>query len=162
MKSSLTHKIQHTKDTICDTVNKWKNQGEKIVFTNGCFDILHKGHVVYLEGAKSLGTKLIVAINDDNSVKRLKGPSRPINNLTNRMYVIAALESVDLVCSFEEDTPLDLIKSIGPNFLVKGGDYLIDNIVGADYVKSINGQVVTIPFVDGESTSTIISKIIQH
>ena len=127
----------------------------RIVFTNGCFDILHSGHVTYLERAKSLGDILILGLNSDDSVKRLKGPSRPINDEMARATVIAALSSVDYVVIFDEDTPLNLIKSIKPDVLAKGGDYNIEDIVGREWAK----QTVTIPFVDGFSTTATINKM---
>ncbi len=134
-------------------------EGKKIVFTNGCFDILHAGHVTYLQKAKELGDILVVGINSDSSVKRLKGDSRPINGVEDRMKILAALACVDYVVVFEEDTPLDLIKQIKPDILVKGGDYEIDKIVGADYVASYGGITTTIPLVEGRSTTAVIEKI---
>ncbi len=127
----------------------------RIVFTNGCFDILHSGHVTYLERAKSLGDILILGLNSDDSVKRLKGPSRPINDEMARATVIAALSSVDYVVIFDEDTPLNLIKAIKPDVLAKGGDYKIEDIVGREWAK----ETVTIPFVDGFSTTATINKM---
>ena len=132
---------------------------KKIVFTNGCFDLLHPGHVLYLEKAAKLGTHLVVALNSDDSVKRLKGPTRPINSLNDRAQVIAALESVAFVTSFSDDTPLELIKLLVPQVLVKGGDYEIKKIVGYDVVKAAGGTVKTIRFVDGKSTTLLINKL---
>jgi rfaE bifunctional protein nucleotidyltransferase chain/domain len=140
-------------------VEELKKEGKKIVFTNGCFDIIHAGHVDYLEKAKSLGNFLIVGLNSDESVRRLKGKDRPINPQDQRKKVLSALKPVDLVIIFEEDTPERLIKEIKPDVLVKGGDWKIENIVGADFVKSYGGQVFTIDFVYDTSTSKIISKI---
>ncbi|ACN98623.1 D-glycero-beta-D-manno-heptose 1-phosphate adenylyltransferase [Sulfurihydrogenibium azorense] len=140
-------------------VEELKKEGKKIVFTNGCFDIIHAGHVDYLEKAKSLGNFLIVGLNSDESVRRLKGKDRPINPQDQRKKVLSALKPVDLVIIFEEDTPERLIKEIRPDVLVKGGDWKIENIVGADFVKSYGGQVFTIDFVYDTSTSKIISKI---
>ena len=131
----------------------------KIVFTNGCFDIIHAGHVKYLAEAKKLGDVLIVGLNSDDSVRRLKGPSRPVNNELDRAIVLGALKSVDYVCLFDEDTPLELITGLMPDVLVKGGDYTIDNIVGADFVMKRGGEVAVIPFVEGKSTTKIIGKI---
>ena len=132
--------------------------GKKIVFTNGCFDILHAGHVEYLEAAKELGDKLIVAINTDRSVRKLKGSSRPVNTLAHRAKVLASLQCIDKVVFFDEDTPIKLIKAIGPDVLVKGGDYKLKDIVGHKEVSQSGGSVVTIPLVKGLSTSKIISE----
>lgn len=129
-------------------------ENKKIVFTNGCFDILHKGHVVYLQKAKAQGDILILGLNSDASVRRLKGESRPINDEEARATVMAALSSVDFVVIFEDDTPLEVIKAIKPNVLVKGGDYLIEDIVGREYAD----RTITIPFVEGFSTTTILAK----
>lgn len=134
-------------------------KGEKIVMTNGCFDIIHPGHVIYLEKAKSMGDRLVVAINDDASVARLKGKQRPINRLRDRMLVLSALATVDWVVSFAEDTPERLIKLINPSILAKGGDYKIDEIAGAQYILNCGGSVSIIPFEEGFSTSRIIQKI---
>jgi D-beta-D-heptose 7-phosphate kinase/D-beta-D-heptose 1-phosphate adenosyltransferase len=130
----------------------------KTVFTNGCFDILHAGHVTYLEKARKLGDLLIVALNTDASTRRLKGETRPINPLEDRAQVIAALESVDYVTWFDEDTPLKLIESVTPKVLVKGGDYEVKNIVGYDHVVDNGGKVQVIPFLEGRSTTNIIAK----
>ena len=135
-------------------------RGKKIVFTNGCFDILHAGHVEYLEAAKELGDKLIVAINTDRSVRKLKGSSRPVNTLAHRAKVLASLQCVDKVVFFDEETPIKLIKAIKPDVLVKGGDYKIKDIVGHKEVAQSGGSVVTIPLVKGLSTSKIITKIL--
>jgi D-beta-D-heptose 7-phosphate kinase/D-beta-D-heptose 1-phosphate adenosyltransferase len=144
---------------IIDAIKAEQQKGKKIVFTNGCFDILHRGHVTYLNQARDLGDLLIVGINSDESVKRLKGPERPVNVLEDRAYVLSALKSVDYVISFEEDTPLNLINLIMPDILVKGGDYTIDRIVGAQEVLAHGGRVEIIPFVPGKSTSAIIDTI---
>lgn len=133
--------------------------GKKIVFTNGCFDILHRGHVTYLNEARKLGDALIVGLNADASVKRLKGPQRPINNELDRMFVMQNLRCVDAVEIFEEDTPLELIKLIRPKILVKGGDWKIDQIVGGREVISWGGEVLSLNFVDGYSTTSVINKI---
>ncbi|WP_028950829.1 D-glycero-beta-D-manno-heptose 1-phosphate adenylyltransferase [Sulfurihydrogenibium subterraneum] len=140
-------------------IEELKKEGKKIVFTNGCFDIIHAGHVDYLEKAKSLGDFLIVGLNSDESVRRLKGKDRPVNPQDQRKKVLSALKPVDMVIIFDEDTPERLIKEIKPDVLVKGGDWKIENIVGADFVKSYGGQVLTIDFVYDTSTSKIISKI---
>lgn len=146
-------------DQLLQQVALWKAAGEQVVFTNGCFDLLHPGHTLYLEEARSLGDRLVVGLNSDNSVSQLKGPSRPIVHQEGRALVMAALESVDAIVFFEDETPIQLITSISPHILVKGGDYEISNIVGADYVISLGGKVLTIPFVDGYSTSAIEKKI---
>jgi len=144
---------------IIHSIKAEQEQGKKIVFTNGCFDILHRGHVTYLNQARDLGDLLIVGINSDESVKRLKGPERPVNMLEDRAYVLSALKSVDYVIPFEEDTPLNLINLIMPDILVKGGDYTIDRIIGAQEVLAHGGRVEIIPFVPGKSTSAIIDTI---
>jgi len=131
----------------------------KIVFTNGCFDILHCGHITYLAQARQLGDLLVVGLNSDASVKRLKGPQRPVNSQDARALVLAALEVVDYVVFFEEDTPYNIITKVQPDILVKGGDYRLENIVGADVVRARGGQVLTIPFVEGFSTSSIIENL---
>jgi rfaE bifunctional protein nucleotidyltransferase chain/domain len=133
----------------------------KVVFTNGCFDILHAGHVTYLEKAGKQGDILIVALNTDASTRALKGPTRPINPLSDRMKVIAALESVSFVVSFNEDTPIRLIRKILPDVLVKGGDYEVKKIVGFQEVTENGGKVKTIPFLEGRSSSNVIKKIAQ-
>ncbi len=133
-----------------------------IVFTNGCFDILHRGHVTYLAQARSLGQSLIVAVNSDSSVRRQgKGDDRPINPETNRMAVLAALEAVDLVVCFDDDTPLALIQQIRPDVLVKGGDWQIDNIVGAAETRAAGGSVHSIPFLHQTSTTATLARIRQ-
>ena len=134
-------------------------RNKKIVFTNGCFDILHAGHVSYLNEAKDQGDILIVGLNSDASVKRLKGSERPINNEKNRKFVLENLKSIDMVVIFEEDTPLNLIKSIMPNVLVKGGDWKPEQIVGSDIVLQDGGEVKSLSFVEGESTTNIINKV---
>lgn len=133
--------------------------GEKIVFTNGCFDILHAGHVTYLEQARAQGDRLIVAINDDASVSRLKGPGRPINAVDRRMAVLAGLGAVDWVVSFSEDTPERLLKQVQPDVLVKGGDYGVDQVVGADIVQAYGGEVRVLGLVENSSTTAIVEKI---
>jgi len=141
------------------TTEEWKKANMKIVFTNGCFDILHLGHVSYLEAAKTMGDKLVVGVNSDKSIRRLKGKDRPITDQTARSGIIAALEAVDVVVIFEEDDPLALVKAILPDVLVKGDDYLTENIIGADIVIENGGEVRTIGFVEGYSTSKLIRKI---
>lgn len=139
--------------------SSWKAQGEKVVWTNGVFDLLHRGHIEYLYEARILGDRLVVGLNTDKSVSRLKGPARPIHDETSRAMQLAAMQAVDLVVLFEEDTPIKEIEAIKPDYLVKGGDYSPDEIVGGDFVKSLGGKVVVIPFVEGYSTSRIIEKI---
>ncbi|WP_456383862.1 D-glycero-beta-D-manno-heptose 1-phosphate adenylyltransferase [Persephonella sp.] len=141
-----------------EKIEKWRKEGKKIVFTNGCFDIIHAGHVDYLEKAKALGDVLVVGMNSDDSVRRIKGKERPINPQEYRKRVLEALKPVDLVIVFDEDTPENLIKAVKPDVLVKGGDWSIENIVGADFVKSYGGQVTTIDFVYDISTTKIIQK----
>lgn len=135
------------------------NKDKKIVFTNGCFDIIHKGHVTYLSEAKKLGDLLVIGLNSDDSVKRLKGPDRPINNERDRQYVMSQLKPVDFVEIFTEDTPLSLILKVKPQVLVKGGDWKIEQIVGAKEVLANGGEVYSLNFVDGYSTTSIIKKI---
>ncbi|MEI7594334.1 MAG: D-glycero-beta-D-manno-heptose 1-phosphate adenylyltransferase [Bacteroidota bacterium] len=137
----------------------WNFKNKKIVFTNGCFDVLHVGHIKYLAKAADLGSILIVGVNTDNSVKRLKGESRPINNQDARSTVLAALSFVDAIVFFEEDTPYNLIKLVQPDILVKGSDYKPEDIVGYDIVKNKGGDIITIDFVEGYSSSNIISKM---
>ena len=138
-----------------------KTKGKKLVFTNGCFDILHRGHVSYLNSARELGDFLIVGLNSDTSVKRLKGETRPINDEDDRKFVLENLKAVDFVEIFEEDTPLELIKQVCPNILVKGGDWRPDQIVGSDFVLENGGEVKSLTFIDGKSTTGTIEKIID-
>lgn len=141
-------------------ITEWQNDGDKVVFTNGCFDILHVGHVDYLEKARNLGQKLVLGLNTDASVSRIKGPLRPVCNEFSRSRVIASLAFVDLVVFFDDETPFELISSLKPNILVKGDDYTIENIVGADIVIANGGEVKTIPLVVGYSTSNVIKNIL--
>lgn len=136
-----------------------KNRGERVVFTNGCFDILHAGHVHYLEQARELGDRLIVAVNDDASVTALKGPGRPINSVDRRMAVLAGLGAVDWVTSFAEDTPIPLLELLRPDVLVKGGDYGVDGVVGGDVVRAYGGEVKVLGLVENSSTTAIVEKI---
>lgn len=154
--NATVHKI-----LIGRSVDSFRNnhKDEKIVFTNGCFDILHVGHIKYMQEAAKLGDILIVGLNSDDSVRRLKGPERPINNQSDRAEMMAALEFVDYVVVFDEDTPYELIKKIQPDVLVKGGDYNPDNVVGRDIVEARGGKLKLIEFVDGKSTTSIIKKI---
>jgi rfaE bifunctional protein nucleotidyltransferase chain/domain len=148
-------------DALIRQLQHWHDNGEEIVFTNGCFDILHAGHIAYLEEASRLGDRLIVGVNDDASVKKLKGETRPINVLSSRLYLLASLTCVDAVISFSEDTPLNLINLLRPDLLVKGGDYKPENIVGASEVISWGGDVKVIPFIEGFSTTKLESKILS-
>ena len=136
-----------------------REHGEKIVFTNGCFDIIHAGHVGYLSEAKQFGNRLIVAINEDLSVRRLKGAGRPINPLERRMAVLAGLEAVDWVVSFAEDTPENLLEVLRPEVLVKGGDYSLEQVVGGSFVQDYGGEVKVLEFLDDCSTSAMMEKM---
>jgi D-beta-D-heptose 7-phosphate kinase/D-beta-D-heptose 1-phosphate adenosyltransferase len=140
-------------------VTEAKARGERVVLTNGCFDILHAGHVSYLEEAKSCGDRLIVAVNDDDSVRRLKGVGRPVNSLADRMAVLAGLASVDWVVPFSEDTPAELIAKIVPDVLVKGGDYQVEQIAGGDTVLKSGGEVRVLGFKPGRSTTALIDAL---
>lgn len=140
-------------------VQQWSAQGQRVVFTNGCFDLLHYGHLHYLAQARELGDKLVVGLNSEASVRRLKGPARPINDEPTRQWQLAALFFVDLVVGFEQDTPLALIEALQPDILVKGGDYEPSQIVGAQQVIASGGTVRVLPFVPGYSTTRIEAKI---
>ncbi len=148
-------------DEIDKIAEELRKAGKKIVFTNGCFDILHFGHVSYLEEAKSCGDVLILGLNSDDSVKRLKGESRPINSQLERAFVLCGLKAVDFVVIFDQDTPYDLIKLIKPNVLVKGGDWSPEQIIGSDIVLGLGGQVKSLLFQDGFSTTNLIEKITE-
>ncbi len=137
----------------------WKQENQAVVFTNGCFDILHLGHVDYLEKARQTGSKMIVGVNADTSVRQLKGPTRPVNNEYARARILAALAFVDMVIIFEEETPLNLINALLPDILVKGDDYSVETIVGAKEVIANGGKVTTIPLVPTYSTTNIIQKL---
>lgn len=151
----------HLENSI-DAIKSDKKYNKKIVFTNGCFDILHVGHIRYLSEAKSLGDILVVGINSDESVKNLKGLSRPINSLSDRSLLLSELVCVDYVFSFKEQTPLKLIKMIMPDILVKGGDYTLDNVVGSKEVIDAGGKVELLKFHDGYSSTNYIDKIKKH
>jgi D-beta-D-heptose 7-phosphate kinase/D-beta-D-heptose 1-phosphate adenosyltransferase len=157
--------FHYTKTVSADNVGKLaqklREKKKTIVFTNGCFDILHSGHIQYLQQAKKLGDVLILGLNSDSSIRRLKGDQRPILNEDERTTLIGALQSVDYVVLFDEDTPLELLEKVRPDILVKGGDYIKENIVGHDLVTSYGGQVITLPFIEGKSTTNIISKIMN-
>ena len=137
---------------IRDTIND-------LVFTNGCFDIIHRGHVEYLNQAKSLGKSLIIGVNSDASVRKIKGEGRPINNESDRAFVLSNLKCVDAVIIFDEDTPYNLIKAVRPDFLVKGGDWKEEQIIGSDVVKNYGGKIYSLKYVDSYSTTNIIDKI---
>ncbi len=137
----------------------WRNVSQRTVFTNGVFDLIHPGHLTYLAEARGLGHRLIVGVNSDESVRRLKGDRRPVMPLAARMQLLAGLFYVDGVIAFEEDTPLELIKVLRPDILVKGGDYAVDDIVGAEEVRSWGGEVRVLPFVAGESSTAVLARI---
>ncbi|MFT5347359.1 MAG: rfaE bifunctional protein nucleotidyltransferase chain/domain [Bacteroidia bacterium] len=155
----IKDKIFSTNTALAKQVNSWQLHNDKVVFTNGCFDILHLGHIDYLTKAADLGDRLIIAVNTDASVSVLKGPSRPIIDEETRAMKLASLVFVDAVILFGEETPLQLITEVRPNVLVKGGDYTIDTIVGASEVQDNGGEVVVIPFLEGHSTTSIVNKI---
>lgn len=142
-----------------DAVAKRRKLRGRVIFTNGVFDLLHPGHIDLLNAARTEGDALIVAINTDDSVRRLKGPTRPIRTERDRAYVLAALEAVDLVVSFDEDTPLEVVKALRPDVIVKGGDYSRDSIVGADEIEGWGGRVVVVPLTAGHSTTSIIERM---
>jgi len=156
----LSEKIK-TLPAAAGVIKKLKKKNKKIVFTNGCFDILHAGHAGYLSKAKSLGDVLVVGLNSDVSVRSIKGKSRPIVPQKNRAILLAALEAVDFVVIFGESTPLKLIKAVKPDVLVKGGDWKEESIIGADFVKSYGGRVKSLQYVKGLSTRGLIDKIIK-
>jgi len=145
--------------TLKGKVSAWQSEDKKVVFTNGVFDLLHIGHIIYMAKASELGDKLIIGLNSDNSVKRIKGDDRPVNDQDSRAALLAALFFVDAIVLFEEDTPLNLISTLLPDILVKGADYAIENIVGAKEVLANGGEVKTIDFVEGYSSTSIIQKI---
>ncbi|MEK6564793.1 MAG: D-glycero-beta-D-manno-heptose 1-phosphate adenylyltransferase [Candidatus Omnitrophota bacterium] len=148
-----------TKKELKDIISSLNKQGKRIVFTNGCFDILHYGHIKYLQDAKGLADVLVLGLNSDSSVKKIKGPARPINKQLDRARVLSALSCVDYLTIFSEDTPLGLIRLIQPDVLVKGGDWQTEKIVGADFVKARGGKVLAIPYIKGYSTTKLINKI---
>ncbi|MBL7767087.1 MAG: D-glycero-beta-D-manno-heptose 1-phosphate adenylyltransferase [Chitinophagaceae bacterium] len=159
---SKIEQIQHKIFTLSNLlllVNQWKMLSKKVVFTNGCFDIIHQGHNTYLLQAAEFGNKLIVAVNSDDSVRRLKGPKRPVVDQYSRAFNLASHLYIDAVIIFDEDTPEQLIQTLQPDVLVKGGDYTLDKIVGAQDVLKRGGQVEIIPFLEGYSTTNIVEKI---
>jgi len=160
-KEQLKNKIL-LKETALKNIALKKAEGKKIVFTNGCFDIIHPGHVDYLSQARDLGDVLVLGLNTDNSVRRLnKAPNRPINNEHARATVLAAMGCIDYIILFDEETPYELIKFLQPDVLVKGDDYEVEKIVGYDVVIAGGGKVVTIPFLEGYSTTKLIQKILS-
>lgn len=157
--SFIKNKIVTDKENLFSTLNQWRFKNEKIVFTNGCFDIVHKGHIEYLAQAAALGTKLVIGLNTDASVKRLKGEKRPVNDQEARAILLSALIFVDKIVLFDEDTPYELIKYIQPDILVKGKDYKPEQIVGYDIVKNKGGEIITIDLTAGYSTTSILNKL---
>ncbi|NNF33842.1 MAG: D-glycero-beta-D-manno-heptose 1-phosphate adenylyltransferase [Saprospiraceae bacterium] len=155
----LIQKIYKSGSEAQPHVQRWKDMGYEVVFTNGCFDILHEGHIQTLTQAAAIGDKLIVGLNSDESVQILKGPSRPLNKEKSRSVVLAALEAVDMVVIFSEETPAELLELLIPDVLVKGGDYKKSEIVGAELVEKYGGRVEVIPFLKGHSTTGIIKKM---
>lgn len=158
----IVRKIHLNWDFLPQTLAAWRDAGERIVFTNGCFDLLHYGHLHYLAAARDLADRLVVGLNSAASVSRLKGPHRPINDELTRTHLLAALQVVDAVVIFEDDTPMRLIQLVQPDILVKGGDWRPEQIVGSDLVLAAGGQVLSLPFVTGYSTTNIEQKILQR
>ncbi len=155
----IEDKIYSDYKVLAKQVKNWQMFNEKVVFTNGCFDIIHLGHIDYLSKAADLGDRFIIGLNTDASVSKLKGANRPIINQVTRAHKLAAMAFVDAVVYFDEETPLELIKTVKPDVLVKGGDYTIETIVGATEILANNGKVEVIPFLEGHSTTSIIEKI---
>lgn len=158
----MESKIILNRKKLINTIKKLKKSKKKIVFTNGCFDIIHAGHIKFLSVAKRLGDVLVLGLNSDSSVKRLKGSNRPIVPQKERAEIMSALSFVDIVTVFYEDNPFNIIKDIKPDVLVKGGDWPIDKIIGADIVKSYGGTVKNIKYIKGLSTTNIIKKILKY
>lgn len=150
-----------TREELLSLRARLKKEGKRVVFTNGCFDLLHRGHIEYLTLAKQMGDVLVVGVNTDDSVRRLKGPPRPVVEEEDRAHVLAALSAVDFVCLFPEDTPYELIRAIVPDVLVKGADWPLDAVVGKDVVEQAGGVVQTIEFLPNRSTSRLIDRIVQ-
>ncbi len=148
-----------TVPALANILDRKRREGKRIIFTNGCFDILHIGHIRYLRKAKALGDILVIGLNSDSSVRKIKGRSRPINNQRDRAEVLSSLPFVDYIVLFSEPTPVKLIKELKPDTLVKGGDWRVSDIVGADFVRARGGKVVTIPFVKGHSTTSLIERM---
>lgn len=158
LEKTLLSKISDLK-SLKASIAKWQSEGKRVVFTNGVFDLLHIGHITYMAKAAELGDKLVIGLNSDNSVKRIKGEDRPVNDQNSRAALLAALFFVDAIVVFEEDTPINVITNLMPDILVKGADYSIENIVGAKEVMANGGEVKTIEFVEGYSSTSIIKKI---
>ena len=156
----MTDKVM-TQDELMPILDRLRKEGKKVVFTNGCFDILHVGHIRYLKEAKGYGDILIVAVNSDLSVKSIKGDKRPIVSQSERAEVVAALEMVDYVTMFDEDTPYNIIKKLQPDVLIKGGDWTVDKIVGRDIVEARGGKVIAIPVIEGASTTGIVERVLE-
>ena len=154
----LAQKILSLED-LSSVVKQWKDEGQHIVFTNGVFDLLHAGHITYLSEAADLGTKLIIGLNSDSSVQRIKGPTRPVNNNETRSLLLASMFFIDAIVLFSDDTPLELIKAVLPDVLVKGGDYQADHIVGARETRENGGEVKVLTFLPGYSSTAVIDKI---
>ncbi|MDQ2179639.1 D-glycero-beta-D-manno-heptose 1-phosphate adenylyltransferase [Marinifilum sp. D714] len=158
----IKDKIIFKKEDAFNQLQTWRFKEEKIVFSNGCFDIVHRGHLEYLASAASMGNKMIIGLNTDSSTQRLKGPTRPINDEYSRALLLASLGFIDMVILFEEDTPYNLIDFVQPDVLVKGSDYKAEDIVGYDIVKAKGGEIKTLDFIEGFSSTGIIKKIQQE
>lgn len=158
LEKTLLSKISD-QQSLKTSITQWQSEGKKVVFTNGVFDLLHIGHITYMAKAAELGDKLVIGLNSDSSVKRIKGEDRPLNDQNSRAALLAALFFVDGIVVFEEDTPINIITTLMPDILVKGADYSIENIVGAKEVMANGGEVKTIDFVEGYSSTSIIKKI---
>lgn len=159
LQQKIQNKILNNSTQLEALLAHWQANGYKIVFTNGCFDLLHRGHVDYLTKARDLGDKLFLGLNTDASVSKLKGKHRPIQDEQSRLHIMASLQCVDAVILFDEETPYELIKSVQPDILVKGADYKPENIVGYDIVTAKGGEVITLDFLEGYSTSAIEKRI---
>ena len=151
--------IFHNITGLSPLITSWKSQGNTIAFTNGCFDILHKGHTDYLTASSTIGNRLIVGLNSDISIQKIKGANRPIQDQNCRSSVLRTIKGIDAVIFFDDETPISLIKGIKPDFIIKGGDYKEEEMIGRDFVKSYGGQCIILPFTKGYSTSAIINKI---
>lgn len=158
LEKTLLNKISDLQ-SLKTSIAQWQSEGKKVVFTNGVFDLLHIGHITYMAKAAELGDKLVIGLNSDSSVKRIKGKDRPVNDQNSRAALLAALFFVDAIVVFGEDTPINVITTLMPDILVKGADYSIENIVGAKEVMANGGEVKTIDFVEGYSSTSIIKKI---
>jgi len=154
----VDHKIK-SRDALAKTISGLRAAKKKVVFTNGCFDILHAGHITYLNRARKLGDALVIGLNSDSSVRAIKGKHRPVNRQADRALVLSALSFVDYVVIFSDPTPEKLIRALRPDILVKGADWKVSQIAGADFVKSYGGRVVRVPFVRGYSTTSVLEKI---